>query len=122
MIPIQATRDQSVYRWWSQTLAIVVGYHWKLFATQCQVGSKMLETVLSNPVSRSSDRGHEAAPKTVEPERSVVRLAAERVAKGFAPPREIYDVPLRDQVDWSNFPTWARPSDPELFEGCVHEG
>jgi hypothetical protein len=28
----------------------------------------------------------------------------------------------RDRVDWSTLPEWARPSDPDLFEGCVHKG
>jgi hypothetical protein len=49
-------------------------------------------------------------------------LAAERLERGLAPPKEIYDAPYRDLIDWSRFPDWARPSDPELFQGCVHEG
>jgi len=44
------------------------------------------------------------------------------MAAGLAPPPEIYQVPYRNQIDWSKFPEWARPSDPDLFEGCSHEG
>ena len=48
--------------------------------------------------------------------------ARQRTRQGLAPPREIYDIRNRNRVDWSTLPEWARPSDPDLFEGCVHEG
>ena len=53
------------------------------------------------------------------------RLAAridERLAKGLAPPAEIYLVQNRNKIDWSRIPIWAQPMDPEAFDGCVHEG
>jgi len=52
------------------------------------------------------------------------RLVAtcELVHQLLAAPREIYDIRNRDRVDWSTLPEWARPSDPDLFEGCAHEG
>ena len=34
----------------------------------------------------------------------------------------IYQMPYRNRIDWSEFPDWARPSDPEMFEGTGHEG
>ncbi len=40
----------------------------------------------------------------------------------LAPPRELYDVKFREQIDWLRFPSWARPSDPEAYTGCSHEG
>jgi len=49
-------------------------------------------------------------------------LALNRARSGLAPPNEIYEAPNRGRVDWSKFPEWARPADPELFEECVHEG
>ena len=49
-------------------------------------------------------------------------LAFERISKGLAPPREIYEAQNRDRIDWSKVPDWARPADPELFAGCPHEG
>jgi hypothetical protein len=52
----------------------------------------------------------------------LIRLAEERMRNGLAPPREVYRSPCRDRIDWSRFPDWARPSDPELFEGSGHEG
>jgi hypothetical protein len=48
-------------------------------------------------------------------------LAMQRMQSGFAPPREIYDAQNRGQIDWSSVPDWARPIDPEMFEGG-HEG
>jgi hypothetical protein len=53
---------------------------------------------------------------------SLEERARQRMRQGLAPPREIYDSRNRDRVDWSTLPEWARPSDPDLFEGCVHEG
>jgi hypothetical protein len=52
----------------------------------------------------------------------LIKVAKERLSKGLAPPREIYDVQNRDRIDWGNVPDWARSIDPELFEGCAHEG
>src|SRR5215831_13812256 len=53
---------------------------------------------------------------------SLEERARQRMRQGLAPPREIYNIRNRDRVDWSILPAWARPSDPELFEGCAHEG
>jgi hypothetical protein len=53
---------------------------------------------------------------------ALVRRALDRVGMGKPPPRELYDVKYREQVDWLLFPEWARPSDPEAFTGCGHEG
>ena len=53
------------------------------------------------------------------------RLAAqieERLSQGLAPPAEIYHVQNRNKIDWARIPEWARPLDPDLFDGCVHEG
>lgn len=36
--------------------------------------------------------------------------------------KELHKVPWRTSVPWSLFPAWARPTDPEVFEGCGHEG
>jgi hypothetical protein len=50
------------------------------------------------------------------------RRATELANKGLPPPKEIYEVQNRSRIDWSKFPEWARPVDPEVFEGCAHEG
>ena len=52
----------------------------------------------------------------------LIQQAEQRVGQGLAPPPEIYRVELRNRVDWSKFPTWARPVDPQIFDGCCHEG
>jgi hypothetical protein len=49
-------------------------------------------------------------------------LALDRVKKGLSLPREIYEIPYRDRVDWLKFPEWARPTDPGLFADSGHEG
>ena len=54
--------------------------------------------------------------------RSLEASALERLEKGLAPPREVYDVQNRGRIDWSRVPEWAQPADPESFEGCAHEG
>ena len=54
--------------------------------------------------------------------RKLERWAIERVGRGLAPPAKIYDAPYRERIDWTRFPDWARPSDPEMFNGNPHEG
>jgi hypothetical protein len=58
------------------------------------------------------------APAASSPE----ERARQRTRQGLAPPREIYDIRNRHHVDWSTLPEWAMPPDPEIFEGCAHEG
>jgi hypothetical protein len=65
---------------------------------------------------QSAARGTERMPE------ELIRRAEERMRNGLAPPREVYQSPYRDHVDWSRFPDWARPSDPDLFDGSGHEG
>jgi hypothetical protein len=52
----------------------------------------------------------------------LARVASARIRQGFAPPAEIYQVQYRSRIDWSEFPEWAKPLDPEAFDGCCHEG
>ena len=53
---------------------------------------------------------------------ALLEYAREQANKGFAPPAEIYQIQYRKRVDWNQFPGWARPVNPELFDGCCHEG
>ena len=53
---------------------------------------------------------------------ALIAFACEQMRRGFAPPREIYQVEYRDRVDWAELPAWARPVDPQMFDGCCHEG
>lgn len=52
----------------------------------------------------------------------LVETAVARLNRGLSPPREIYLVQNRNRIPWTELPAWARPSDPELFDGCCHEG
>ncbi len=52
----------------------------------------------------------------------LAQLAANRMRQGFPPPAEIYQVQYRSCINWLEFPDWARPVDPEAFDGCCHEG
>jgi hypothetical protein len=53
---------------------------------------------------------------------ALLKLADRRIRQGLAPPPEIYRIEYRRRIDWLQFPDWARPIDPELFDGCCHEG
>ena len=90
-------------------------YHW--LRTQRQLGMRMwsaMTPLTASTVSSEVRPGGEA--DTIE------KQARERMRKGLAPPREIYDVQNRGRIDWACAPEWARPSDPDSFEGCAHEG
>ena len=52
----------------------------------------------------------------------LVNLAVKKMRQGLAPPPEIYRVENRGKIDWLKFPEWARPVDPQIFDGCCHEG
>ena len=52
----------------------------------------------------------------------LAEVAAARMRQGLAPPAEIYQVHVRSHINWADFPEWARPLDPDAFDGCCHEG
>jgi hypothetical protein len=96
---------------WSRAVTSLVWGQWLLVNTGIQATETILETAA--PVAGSRPPGETGG---------VLALARARLRKGLAPPREVYLAPYRDQIDWAQFPDWARPSDPDLFEGCAHEG
>ena len=49
-------------------------------------------------------------------------IAMARMQQGFAPPPEVYQVQYRSRINWADFPAWAHPVDPSVFDGCCHEG
>jgi hypothetical protein len=70
-------------------------------------------------VQSRSDRGCQGlSPNQLQ----LIERARSCVDQGFAPPAEIYRVEHRRVVDWATFPSWARPQDPDAFDGCCHEG
>jgi hypothetical protein len=53
---------------------------------------------------------------------ALIEYALQRVRQGFAAPPRIYRIEYRHRIDWTRFPAWARPVDPQQFDGCCHEG
>jgi hypothetical protein len=116
---------RKLYPSWSEALAGMARGQWRLFDSQYQAGLRVLDTVLAGFGAKEALPGQ--AAQTAPPEgpgspEGVERVALERVRQGLPPPREAYAVPNRNRIDWSLFPDWARPSDPDLFGECPHEG
>ena len=101
----------------------ILDCQWNLVASQYRASLQLTEAMLRTPVRKvNSKEGAVAASEIADKFRALEHRAAERVSQGLAPPKEIYETPHRDRIDWSRFPVWAWPSDPELFQDCVHEG
>jgi hypothetical protein len=103
-----------LHRSWTSAVTSVVRGQWLMLDT----GFQATQTILATETP--------TAGKAIDTERDAAgglyALALSRASKGLAPPREIYLAPFRDQIDWAKFPDWARPSNPDMFEGCAHEG
>jgi hypothetical protein len=109
---------------WSQTVTRILAWQLNLLETHYRVGFDVVEASLGffsgaeeSPVEQNASVQH---PR--DNVQKLEALALEHVQKGLAPPKEIYSVPYRNQIDWAKFPAWARPIDPEMFEGAGHEG
>ena len=107
---------QCVNRYWSRVTTGLLRGQWALVDAGFRTADRLLEAGAEPPFPTG------AAGPAAEGVDTLVRRALERVGKGLPPPRELYDVKYRDQIDWLRFPAWARPSDPEAFTGCGHEG
>lgn len=131
-LPNPDSTELTICQSWSQVVTTVLTYQWNVWNAHYEVGVSMLDsvfgmsadrpvhaatatTLLEGPASTATEPKSAAAP-------NLEQLAAERLRRGLAPPREVYQVPYRDRLNWTDFPDWARPADPELFEGCSHEG
>jgi hypothetical protein len=90
-------------------------YDW--LRTQRQIGMRMWTAMTPLATSTVPPKSQSAGEAE-----NIEKQATERMQKGLAPPREIYDVQNRGRIDWASAPEWARPSDPDSFEGCSHEG
>jgi hypothetical protein len=106
---------QEFSRNWARTMTSMLCGPLVMLDTGLQAAQKVLAATARTPGRPALDPGEAGLD-------AVVRHAADRMAKGLAPPREIYQAPYRNRIDWSRFPDWARPVDPELFEGSGHEG
>jgi hypothetical protein len=100
---------------WVRTMSSMIWGQWVMLDTGLQTAQAMLEATTGAPRAQG-------APTRTAPVEDLLQRATDRMALGLAPPREIYQLPYRARIDWSRFPEWARPIDPELFEGTGHEG
>ena len=100
----------AVYRWWARAVASLVWNQWRVLDAQYAAGIDLLDAAAG---------GHAGTPPKLQ---TLEQYALERVGKGLAPPKEVYEAHNRNRIDWSRFPEWARPTDPEVFDGCAHEG
>jgi hypothetical protein len=119
------THVRSLHSCWAEAVAEVLRSQWLVLDVSYRMSNTLWKATL--PLLTASRLGDAAAgeaslPMTPTVTTQLVERATERLAKGLAPPREIYDVQNRGRMDWLQVPEWARPGDPELFEGCVHEG
>lgn len=120
---------------WSDTVTDLTRQQWKFLTAQSHFGISLWNALLSLPLAAPARSQEGESAKPAEPSETVreaggrepvaeadlEKMATERLRRGLAPPREIYDVQNRGRIDWSMVPDWARPVDPEVFEGG-HEG
>jgi hypothetical protein len=64
----------------------------------------------------------QADPSDWKTPEELTEVAIARMNQGFAPPAEVYQIQYRSRINWNDFPDWARPINPEAFDGCCHEG
>jgi hypothetical protein len=125
MIDMIFPNVKDVNRYWSQVVTSMVWGQWQMIDAGFRATSKVLEAASQPPAPEQVAPGsppHMAGPDLSAPVEELVQRARNRLAKGLAPPPEIYRAPYRERIDWSKFPEWAKPSDPEVYEGCGHEG
>ncbi len=121
MIPQMNKESCKAFEAWSNTMIRMLYLPWTFYLRQCEMGYRRLASNMDFLQIR--ERGNPVPSTTTQKDKeSLEKLARERVKEGLAPPPEIYLSPTREQIDWLQFPLWARPSDPELFEGSAHEG
>lgn len=116
MIDLTSPEYQRLSQDWFREVAGALRGPWRLLDAQYRLGIDLLGVF-------SQDAGAAGGPGA-RPETSadLERRALERVRKGLSPPREVYEAQHRARIDWSRFPEWARPIDPEVFTGSPHEG
>jgi len=124
MIDWMLASYQRNYQFLSKAVTNMSGNQWRLLATQSQLGINLWNAMLGvfpHFDSSGEQQGEFVASGNANTAASLESRATERLKSGFAPPREIYDVQNRGRIDWTSLPDWARPVDPDLFEGG-HEG
>jgi hypothetical protein len=110
----------NLYQCWSRTVTNLLHHQWEVVNAQYQSSIALFNTLLGVRPGEEPEAGQ--TQKTTPQGSDLEQRARERVRQGLAPPNEIYQVQNRGRIDWSELPEWARPTDPEMFEGCGHEG
>src|SRR5689334_19946825 len=105
MNPLPLNASQTVCQCWSQALAGVLAWQWKMMEAQYRIGLKVVEAALRVPGEPvpAADKPPGKAPPAADRFESLEALACERARKGRALPSEIYDIPYRNRIDWSKF-------------------
>jgi hypothetical protein len=101
---------------WSLAMTEVLRHQWWLCDLQYRAGLTLLKTLV--PGYQLTETESPPADELADLE----RRAHECARQGTALPREVHDIRNRRHIDWSMFPEWARPVDPEVFSGIGHEG
>jgi hypothetical protein len=110
---------QTVYEGWSQAMTEALRYQWWILHLQQRAGETFLKSLAPAFAAWAAVR---SSPGAINELTELERRARECARVGKALPREVYDIRNRGRIDWSAFPDWARPVDPEVFAGCGHEG
>ena len=113
-----------LYQWWSGTLANVVRSQWELVDAYYQVGIRVLKAVRgASPVQEPECKAMKEAvmPRTTEGRRSWSTSAWSACGRVWPRRGRFMTSSIGVELDWSLLPDWARPTDPELYEGA-HEG
>jgi len=122
MIDWMVSQDRPLVRRWSQTLTSLVWGQWRLLDAQYRVGINLLDALFGVPAGAEPRQEEGTTPEGPGRIEDLERRALERVRTGRPPPREVYEAQNRARIDWSQFPEWARPIDPEVFADSAHEG
>jgi hypothetical protein len=124
MVNVMLPESRGLYSHWFQVMRSMALGNWRLLNTQYQVSLDLLKA-LTESREKEPETGRAPPAMTSKAPGGIAELeslALERVRKGFPPPAEVYQVQNRNRIDWSRFPEWAWPTDPELFTGTAHEG
>ena len=119
MINVLFLESRGLYSHWSKMMLSAVLGQWRVLDTQYQASLDFLKTLAD---AKEVEAPAEPAPTARPGLSDLESKALERVRKGFPPPPEVYLAQNRNRIDWSRFPEWAWPTDPELFTGTSHEG
>jgi hypothetical protein len=122
-----AVQAQEFETTWAEFCEDVLKKQWEAWAVQFETGMKQVEDasrLTSGTIElwwKFFEALHLSSVPAATPLETLERAALERARQGLPLPRQVYEAQNRGRIDWSRFPAWARPSDPELFEGG-HEG